>query len=270
MDRQRESQTVVRDDTERLLWEELDGELDNAGSRELGERLRRDSAARTLGDRITETSQLMAAVEKLAPPTDLATRIEAEITARDASAVRPAGDGSRFAQLTPWVPRFAYMAAGVMVGMLGLNLLGPNLGLPLGKEVSELYGTMGYQPDASVALQVPVAEIDGHLALQAREGSLAVTLRFPSSDPVDVILSSYGGLTLSSLDSGDARVELTQHPSAMELHLSEGGFCALTVDLRIPDATVVVTVKSDGRTVVERSFGLTELPQAAVTGTESR
>jgi hypothetical protein len=255
--------TIVRDDTERLLWDELDGELDADGRRELEERLWRQPEARTLKDRIAETSKLLGAVENALPPADLLARVEARIARRETPAAGSPGGGKVAPLLTPWVPRFAYMAAGILVGVLGLTLLNSASLLPGREDAGALVGTISYERSSSDALRIPVADVGGELSLVARGDDLVVDMNFAAGRPVELNLRSGSGLDLLALDSGSARVDLEVEPDGLTVLLRSGGECRLEVGVVNPANAVIVAVLSEGNTLLEKELGVSEVPQDA-------
>lgn len=260
----------MRDDIERLLWEDLDGTLDAEAKVKLELKLSGDPAARALGERAAETVRLLEEVEEVPAPASLRTRIEAQIAAREEPASSPTRAGFRNVLLTPWVPRFAYMAAGILVGALAVQLLGSTAGLPGRDDASELYGVMSFQMADPSALMVPVPDAGGRVSLQAQGDRLVANLQFSRQEPVDVILHSEGGLAVSSLNSGSANVDVTTEPSTLVLRVSGGGRCLLVTEVMDPERVVVVSVKTGGRTLVEEKVRLAELPQEEASRTDSR
>lgn len=226
---------MARDSIEGLLWQKLDGELDAEERRELEayraehpdvgeqERAFRDFAA------------LLAEAEEVEPPEALRGRIGWAIAASQPPA-------SRSPQPRRWSVRYAYLAAGLVLGIVGYQLLSPGLfsGEP---DPSQLYGTLSPAPGGH-ALVLDLEESRGRLVL-SRHGTLL-----------------HGDLSLER----QAEAELELIGAGLEgeqavLRVAGAGRYSLAVSVTDLTAPVAIALSVGGETLIEKEVTPSQLPE---------
>jgi hypothetical protein len=258
-----ESEAQPASDLEGLLWLDLDQQLDDAGRRRLAAALAGDPEAIRLATEVHEAWSLLAGVEPVEPPAGLRAAIE-----RSVHALRPAGAAAPGPpiSLDRWrsrraAPRLALAASLVLaLGLAGVATL------RFGRTVDDSSTATGAITGARAATDSvttgALAGGAGALTLQRGEGGLVLVLDLAASaTPWEVTLeaeglrapASAGALRLLEASSGRLRFALdeTRPARPITLHLDAPGAQAFRV-----------IVSTDGRTLLDRSFELHDLPRA--------
>ncbi|HVS14401.1 MAG TPA: hypothetical protein VMV46_10770 [Thermoanaerobaculia bacterium] len=246
-------------DLERLLWLEVDRQLDDAGSRQLAAALAENEGARRLAAEVREVASLLEGVEPVEAPAELRHAIE-----RSVRAVRPTGVVARTPPAAPlsWRPRLRVARLALAAGLvLALGLAGVatvRLGRTVEDPSAAAGAISGTRASEDEALVVPLAEDGGSLTLRRVGGRLLLHLeRPPAAGPYEITVEGEGLRTpgdaapLRILDASSDRLRAT---------LDEAG--AATLSLGVPDAGILrVRVSAAGRTLLDQSFDLHDLPR---------
>jgi len=164
-----------------LINLDLDGVLDADGRAELERRLAADPAARARHAELAKVAVKLAGLTPLDPPRDA-------VPSAKVLAWRPRRPGGT------WTRYAAALAAGVVVGAVGLSLyrLQPE-GLMV--DSSEMAGTMARTGPASVLLDtqtISTPDLQGQVTLREADGLWVVEFDLRSDRPVTVV-ASYDG-----------------------------------------------------------------------------
>jgi len=238
---------------ERLLWEEIDGALSEAERSRLAERLEADGEARKLGDEVGEMARLLSDAEDVTPPPELRLRI------RTALAERPVPGSPRSGRRPWWSPaawgagsssRYAYLAAGIVIGVVSVLLVGR--GMDSGGSEA-LVGTVNVAADAAPGewREFALGDARGSVRLR-RQGEIwtaafdvtpgpEISVRFLGADgavPLVGATSEAGGAALA----GDG-----PRQRALEVYAARPG-----------EGPIRLVVESAGRVLLERELASEE------------
>ena len=167
-----------------LIHAELDGVADERDRSRLREILLSNPTAREEYERYRRLKGLLGAVEREEAPVEVVDRVMGSI--REGRVPRPSGTFQRPQGRV--ILRYAYaMAAGVLLGMIGLYLL--TGGGPIGQPVSgrDAAATLAPGP-SSGGLQISTAGVHGTATLRPAENGAAIDVDLRASQPVEVIL----------------------------------------------------------------------------------
>jgi hypothetical protein len=228
---------------EALIWERLEGTISAQDRSTLEAYLAEHDHARLLEAEIGAVAESLASVDEVAPPESLRHRIDRAVSRR--SLAPPSW--RRFVT-HEWSVRVAYLAAGVLIGVVALHLLAPGAVDRL--QPSHLTGAMVAGPPAITA-DLPGGRLvarrdDDRLELRwTVDSSEAGEIRLvPGEAPLRLEGLAHDGIRSSRLGTIDGGVSLqVRGPGVLELS-------ARTAARSWP---ITITVTSDGAVVFDRA-----------------
>jgi len=191
------------DRLEALLWEWIDGEIDEPDLTLLKQYLAEHPEAREEHRRLLDVSNLLSSLEPVEAPAGQRERIEAALASRPAH--RPPAEAAPRARagrlVQPWPARLAYLAAGLVVGVVVTALLGIGPGASRGVGEPALRGVMFRHLENGESHEVNLVNGAGRLVL-AREGRrLHADLDLRRSGAAQLAIQCEAGkLSVESLD----------------------------------------------------------------------
>lgn len=242
---------------ERLLWEEIDGSLQETERRELSERLAADAGAERLRGEVTELARLLADAEDVAPPAELRRRI------RTAVAGRPLPGASHAARRW-WSPavwaggsssRYAYLAAGIVIGIVSVLLVGR--GMEPGS--AALVGTVNVPAEAGAWRELPLADARGFVRLRRQADVWAVAFEVSDGPAISVHFVRRDGAApeVRVTGSGGASAPV---PQAGGVVLAGGASRRLSLEVDAAgrgEPPLRLLVESAGRTLLDQTLEAT-------------
>ena len=236
----------MHDDFDRLAWESLDGSISAGDRSRLEQTLARDEAARARFAELERLAALLGRLEPMRPPAELRPRID-----RALSAAAPRWRRRR-SPADAWKGRLAYLAAGLMIGLVAARVLLPTAQV----ERTDVVGSMA--PVASaVTLDLDEA---GRLAMW-RDGSsrVVVELGLSAAIPMEVELGvTEGGLTLERA-ALSGRGEAIAEGSGIRLLVEGPGRSSLVVASDSDQCAYLIRLTSGQRVLAEKLVDVEEL-----------
>ena len=248
---------MARKSIEELLWQKLDGELGAQEGRELEVcRAEQPEEVEKEERELEHFSALLAGVEDVEPPEALRGRIDWALTARWASASRSPRLGLRSV-------RYAYLAAGLVLGIVGAHLLSPGL-TPREPDVSQLAGTLSpgaVAPDKP-AVVLELGESRGSLAL-SRDGDLLLGELSLERETESELVVSGGSLRLEHVENpAGLASQVVVEGDRVVLRVAGAGRYFLGVTVTEAAARIHLSLSVAGETPLERQISLADLPEA--------
>jgi hypothetical protein len=250
---------------ERLLWANLDGELDAQELAELQAYVAGDPDAQELERELAWLSLRFDAVPVLAAPPELRPRIERALATleRAQAPVSPAAAGNRRSLLDVftrpgWLPQLAFAAAGLLAGLALYPILAGQ-----GRELDpgQFYGAMGSEVSAAgPALRLELPE--GSLALRRRGVVLFAELELRGDGETELHLAfAAGTLELEAQSQTGSGSRLEVGADSLGLWPAGAGRYQLQVDAEAAVLPLEVVVKRRGETVVSRQLAWGDIPE---------
>lgn len=246
------------DELDRLLWDDVDGELDVAERERLEMALAAEPAGKRRRREVAECASLLAAVKAVPPPPGLRARIDRAIAARPSHRPRSAWRGVWDGVLAPR-HRMHLAWAAVLVGAIAAVLFLADGGRSQGAGNSRFAGALvpGLAPFAGPET-ADLADGLGALTLSVRDGSLLCQLRLDR--PVDggVRLTVTGsGVTPGEIETAGVTVtSIEPVPDTVGVEAAGVGSASLGVRLARAPQELAVRVDAAGRTVFARRVGI--------------
>jgi hypothetical protein len=185
---------------ERLLWQEVDGELGDEGHRRLGALLAADGKARQTADSVRRVANELRSLSLEEPPQELRAHIDRALReAREPRQPRRRAVLGFLQNLfeAPLVRRLAFVAGGVVMGALGYHLLQEERIGGGDLDVRELYGAMLPSDQGSAELlTLDLAGGAGRLQAHGAAPSLVLELWLEPGQPAELLLEAPSGLRL--------------------------------------------------------------------------
>lgn len=231
---------MTRDDLERLIWERLDGSITAEDAARLDDILATDAGAEKRYVELERLSGGLADLAHVTPPAELRPRID-----RALASVAPPGRRRR-AAVGSWSMRFAYLAAGIMLGLVAARLLIPSA--TVDRRV-----VAGAMTTPAMAVSVSLAEA-GNLSFWRTKPSLTVVdLDLSDSSPVEITLNAeLGALTLSRASFGGlTRGEAAVEGGGVRIEGSGTGQSRVVVESEDVASALSFRVTSRGRVLTE-------------------
>lgn len=238
-------------DLDCLAWERLDGTISAEDEARLDAMVGGSDSSRRRYDALQGIARELASVAPVAPPAELRPRIDRALAASSPHWRRPSP------VLAFWRPRLAYLAAGLLAGVVAARLLMPGPPVDRGQASGAMVTTVA---TPSAGLTLDLAGI-GTLALRQGRGLLDLELRLATDRPVEISLEPWHGeLGIATLEAGGASI-VTAAADGGGARFRVEGPGHPTVSLRLPggDPEVSVRVSSEGVTVTQRVIRLREL-----------
>jgi hypothetical protein len=251
-------------DLEALIWSRLDGTLTPEEEDRLESWLTGNTEARTLEESVVGLSRQLEQVRDLPPPDELKGRILRAVAERRvaASAPSPWLDGLRRALGREWRVRYAYLAAGLVVGVIGYHLA-TGLGRPAPADDSAFYGAMrpAVSAPAGSPLALELAASRGSLDLGRHDHLLLLDLQLAPGPAVTVTLAG-SGFELRSLEAeGTEPCRLKAAPGLVTLEPGEAGRFRVAVKVADSSSFLELSVLADHQTLLHRALHFSDLPQ---------
>lgn len=244
-----------RDRLEALLWERIDGTINNEDLTELESVLAEHPEPRHLESEIDRLAEDLGRLQRVAPPGELRSRIgdalvgasppaPATRKANPVHGLRPAAGASH-----RWLPLAACLLVGVAVGYLLPRINGGAF------DENGVTGTMG----ATAAAARHTTELgDGLGTLTVTGDSAAVTIELAVSSSEEVVLTVEqpgGELAVSSFDeSGGPSSDLSVSGGTVVLRTRGNGRYALGVTGADVPAPLHITVTAGGSVIAQRTL----------------
>lgn len=238
-------------DFERLAWERLDGTISAEDAARLDAMVAGSDSSRRRYTFLERIARELASVAPVAAPAELRPRIDRALAA----------SSPRWRRSSPvlafWRPRLAYLAAGLLAGMVAARLLMPGPAVDRGQASGAMVAAVA---TPSAGLTLDLAGI-GTLALRQDDDLLDLELMLSTDRPVEISLEPrHGQLGIATLEAGGASI-VTAAADGGDARFRVEGPGHPTVSLRLPagDPEVSVRVSSEGVTVTERVVRIREL-----------
>jgi hypothetical protein len=250
------------EELDRLLWQDVEGELTAADRARLAAVLAADPDAARRRREVAACADLLAAVEEVPAPPALQASIERAVAARPHPRRRAAWREALAALFAPQRrTRLAWATAGVLVGVVAtLLLLNGDPGRAPGGGDERFYGAL-VAGTAAPARPGTAALPDGlgSITLSVREGTLLCQLRLDRVVPGGVTLDVTGvGVTVGGFEAdGVGASQIASAPDAVGVRVEGVGAASLTVRVGESPQDVTVRVVSAGGTVFERKVDIT-------------
>jgi anti-sigma factor RsiW len=249
---------------EELLWQRQDGEIAPADRAWLEAELARDPEAAAMAAEVTAVHQVLAEAGPVHLPAELGGRIRSAVDAASPPGrwgwrARRAGGPSGAASFPTWQRGWAYLAAGIALGV-GLSLVvrrGPDL------DPAELAGSAGWSRSEEVAAQeaMALAEGRGSLAVGRSGGTLVVRLEWTGPGAAELALSGGGGLTVGAPEPPAGATLRELGPAVWVLRLPGPARVTLKAAPADPAQPVEIEVRAEGRSWARRSVRLEDLTE---------
>lgn len=230
---------------ERLTWQRIDGALSPEDRRRLDRYLEDHPEARGRVRQIEDLARLLRAPDPVAAPLELRPRIDRALAAAKAPRA-PRTSVVQRPRAWPWGPRLAYVAAGVLIGVVATLLLPPGPGGRVSRDQAS--AAMGAAAGSRL-LELDLAGGAGTLHLRRTEGVVTVETFLVNQGEVELVLEAeHGGLHLEALTGeGGAIPELDLSGSRLEGRIVGAGSHRLTVRLADASAPLDVEARDQGR-----------------------
>jgi anti-sigma factor RsiW len=237
---------MIGDELERLAWENIDGTISAGDRTRLEEDLARNDEARSRYVELERMAAMLGRLEPMKPPAELRPRID-----RALSVVSPRWR-RRQSPANAWTGRLAYLAAGLVLGLVAARVLLPTAGL----DRADVVGAMA----ASKAAVTVELDGVGQLAVW-RDGSSRIILELGLSRAIPVELevgAANGGLTIDRAVLGGAG-EAATGPTGVRLSVEGPGRSSILLESDAELAELAVRVRSGGHLLADRLVTADEL-----------
>lgn len=237
-------------DFERLAWERLDGTISAEDAARLNAMVAGSESSRRRYTSLQGIARELASVAPVVPPAELRPRIDRTLAA----------SSPRWRRSSPvlafWRPRLAYLAAGLLAGVVGARLLMPGPTVDRGQASGTMVTTVATPP---AGLTLVLAGV-GTLALRQGRGLLDLDLKLATDRPVEISLEPrHGQLGIATLEAGGASIVTARADGGGARFRVEGpGHPTVSLRWAGGDSEVSVRVSSEGVTVTERVIRLWE------------
>ena len=147
---------MIKDQTEHLMWEKIDGTINPEDEKRLQSLMQGDAEAREHFEELMKFTELLGVVDELEPPTALRQRIEGAIDFDRYAAREDSTSPSFFRR---WFPPLnlriaSAAAAGLIIGVIGYHLVSLGSGVKGSLDNSAYQGTIGaVQDDLTIQLE---------------------------------------------------------------------------------------------------------------------
>lgn len=237
---------MTHDDLERLAWESLDGTISAEDKRHLEDLLAGDPDVRSRYQELERMAATLGRLVSVKPPAELRPRIDRALSVASPRWRR------RQSPANAWQGRLAYLAAGLVLGLVAARVLLPTAGL----DGADVVGAMAA---TEAAVTVELDDV-GQLAVW-REGTSRIILELGLSRAMPVELevgAADGGLTIDRAVLGGAG-EAAAGPAGVRLSVEGPGRSSISLETvgDLPD--LAVRVRSDGRLLADRLVSANEL-----------
>ena len=254
---------------ERLIWERIDGTIADEDRERLEAYLTNHSEARDCEQDLTVLAELLEGVEAVASPLGLRTRIEQAITSGSASAKQSAGwlEALRLALTTGRGGRYAHLAAGLFVGVVGYHLLSSELTTGQAADVSGLYGSMSLPGSEGKTMEIDLAGVEGSLALHREQSLIVANLHILDEGEIELLIDfGEGNFRLERLEeSGAGSSQISIEKSRIVLKMVGVGRYSLAAAVE-EVRSIEIVILGHGKVLLEREVRVLEIPM--ISGTD--
>lgn len=234
---------------EDLMWEKIDGAIDEKDEGRLAAYLKKHSAARKHYRELEEFSKLFVSVGEVEPPPALRRRIVESLDHARPEWTAPDRPGIRESIRAFFSPhglgRYAAVAAaGMFIGIIGYHLVAYNRPL----DVSKIPGTMG--DNGTGALSIKFDQVKGGIEFWRDERFVVTDVDLVSAGAVDVFLGYPGRpaeLRTGDLESNASILE----DGTVRLQSAGSGRFRVVFVLDRPQAPLDVRVAMQGNVLLE-------------------
>jgi len=197
---------MIREKTEILMWEKIDGTISQQDETRLEEVLTKDAEAREHFEELIKFTDLLGGVEELEPPTALRARIEGAIDFDRYAAPTQSAAPPFFQRLFPFRVDFRLAAAaavGLIVGVIGYHLVVFDPGPKGALDNADYVGTIG----PNNGFEIDLAGIQGTVDFNQDDALAISRVKIASQREIELYLE-YEGRSLEFRAVGDANSPL--------------------------------------------------------------
>jgi hypothetical protein len=244
---------MKHEEFERLAWQKIDGDIAHEDQRRLDEYLESYPDARAEFDELVMLADRLGRLEEQESPPQLRPRIERALSVATPHWRRPPAKEGASDWLKLWRPRFAFMSAGLVLGLVVASVLhtGPKV------EPGRVAGAMHLTPTAMPTV-FELAEEAGSLGLRRDGRLLTAELLLVENRSAELVLDAGGEelrLRMAAHDT-DAKTELVDQEGRIVLRADGAGRFVLTASSgELPERYRVV-ITSQERVLLDRDLGL--------------
>jgi hypothetical protein len=244
---------MTHDDFDRLAWRSIDGTASTEERRRLEELLAEDEVAQRRHSDFVELATGLSRIEEVEPPAELRARIDRAIATSAPSWRRPTRPSES------WRPRLAFLAAGLVIGVVASLLLH---WAPQETDWAPMSGAMHRASERpSGALLLDLGDGQDSVAVWREDDRILADLRLTDDRQLGVDLGASGGTLrlVGSSHAGSRWQEVSDSGDRITIRARGPGRHRLTVASDHAVKGVVLRVTRDGRTLAERMIGWDEL-----------
>jgi anti-sigma-K factor RskA len=237
---------------ERLAWQKIDGVIPPEDQRRLDEYLESYPNARAELDELVEFADRLGSLEEQESPPQLRARIDRALAVTTPHWQRPPAKESASDWLKLWRPRFAFMVAGLVLGVVVASVLhtGPRV------EPGRVAGAMHLTPTAMPTV-FELTEEAGSLGLQRDGKLLTAELLLLEDRSAKLILDAEGEelrLRMASHDTA-AKTEIVDDAGRIVLRTEAAGRYVLTAASGELPVSYRVVITSQESVLLDRAVG---------------
>jgi hypothetical protein len=192
---------------ERLAWQRIDGVISSADQRRLDEYLESFPDARVELEELVKLADLLGGIEEKESPPQLRSGIDRRLAVANPHWRRLPAKEIASDWLSVWRPRFMFMAAGLVVGVVVASVLhtGPMV------EPRRVTGAMHLTPTA-MTTEIELAEETGSLGLRLDGALLTAELVLVEDRSAELVLDA---------DTEDLRLRIASHETSANTELAD-------------------------------------------------
>lgn len=192
---------------ERLAWQRIDGVISPADQRQLDEYLESYPDARVELEELVKLADLLGGLEERESPPQLRSRIDRALAVATPHWRRPPAKEIASGWPSVWRPRFVFMAAGLVLGVVVASVLhtGPMV------EPRRVAGAMHLSPTA-MTTELELAEETGSLGLRRDGALLTAELVLVEDRSAELVLDA---------DTEDLQLRIASHETSAKTELAD-------------------------------------------------
>jgi anti-sigma-K factor RskA len=233
---------------ERLAWQRIDGVISPADQRQLDDYLESYPDGRVELEELVKLADRLGGLEEQESPTQLRSRIDRALAVATPHWRRQPAKEIASDWLSVWRPRFVFMAAGLVLGVVVASVLhtGPMV------EPRRVAGAMHLTP-TGMSTEFELAGETGSLGLRREGALLTAELVLVEDRSVELVLDA---------DTEDLRLRIASHDTSTKTELAEeagrivlraggAGRYLLTASSGEPPASYRVVITSRGSVLLD-------------------
>lgn len=244
-----------------------DGEISPRERGWLEKRLAADPEARQEAQRIETLSAMLEQLPEREPPPELPARIDSALAE---SAVRypvQEDDVGLFSSILAvgWVPRLAYLAAGLVLGAFLYHAAHDRDGAWSSRDMEGVYGTILEPAGETEEVHIlSLADEAGRLALRRSDSTLLVELTLRDSRAVDLTVGGGGAVSLVALRHASASSPDIEHrDGSLRIGGLSDGLFLFSARVADPTNRLHIEVSSVAGSLGRARINLAELPASS-------